>query len=418
MRLILSGSSALKGTKKQEAEKYKGSGSTIRVRILSVASEIMNRKGFSESNISEIASEAGVKDALIYHYFKGKEDLLFSVVEYHMEKFLLFLDDQIGGISGAYNALRKLVWAHLRYNDVNREYITLLLLECRSNINFYQTRAYQLIRRYAGILMRVLEQGVEEKVFRSDVNLILVRDVIFGLVDFEAITCLIIKEIDEAAPDHDECMRLIDRFLLWSQEGKREIAQNEKRHRILIASIKAFAEKGYNNATISEIAQRAGVADGTVYEYFKNKEELLLFIPEKRFEDHLNELKEAFNINDPLSKLRRFIQHHFNLYLVDKDFLRIYIILILLNRRFYQSRAYEGLRRYVEVLEQLVQEGISEGSFMPDTSIRVFRNMFLGAFTHMVIRWLFLKKGVGVDKMEEINEVTRLFTQALIVKES
>jgi len=384
-----------------------------RQRILDAASKIMNRKGFTQSSISEIALEAGVRDPVIYQHFKGKEDLLFSVVADHMDRFLLFLNDQLEALSGSYNKLRKLVWAHLRYNDVNREYITLVILECRSNPGFYQTKAYQLIREYAGILMDILKEGVKEKTFRSDVNLILVRDLILGLVDFEAITCLIIKEIEEATPDHEACMGLIDRLLLCHAGDRGGSSIKEKRHRIILAGVKAFSEKGYQNATISEIAQRAGVADGTVYEYFKNKEELLLFIPEERFQDHLDHLKEAFSIHDPMSRLRRFIQSHFYLYLTDRDFLRVYLSLILLNRRFYESRAYEGLSRYVQVLEGLVEKGIEQGRFEPEVSVRVFRNMFLGAFTHMVIRWLFLSQAVVVDKMEEINQITDLLAESL-----
>ncbi|NIM99487.1 MAG: TetR family transcriptional regulator [candidate division Zixibacteria bacterium] len=183
-----------------------------------------------------------------------------------------------------------------------------------------------------------------------------------------------------------------------------------------MAGIKAFAEKGYKNATISEIARQADVADGTVYEYFKNKEDLLLSIPEERFQHHLGRIKEAFSFRDPVRKLRRFIRYHFNLFLIDRDFLRVYLILILLSRRFYESRAYQSLRRYIQVLEDLVQGGIDDRSFASDANVRIFRNMFLGTFTHMVLRWFFLGKEVAVDKMQEINELTDLFTDALYVK--
>jgi TetR/AcrR family fatty acid metabolism transcriptional regulator len=89
------------------------------------------------------------------------------------------------------------------------------------------------------------------------------------------------------------------------------------------------------------------------------------------------------------------------------------MILILLNRRFYESRAYESFRLYVKFFEDLVQEGVSNKSFNPDINIRIFRNMFLGAFTHMVLRWIFRSEGKNVDKMEEINEITELLSDAV-----
>lgn len=385
----------------------------IREAIMDAASKIMNKKGFADANISEIALAVGIKDPVIYQYFKGKEEILFSIVEQYMGKYQLFLEDQLQGIKGAYNKLRKLIWAHLRFNDINREYITLVILECRSNQNFYQTEAYRIIRHYAGILRSILEEGVKEKVFRSDVNLTLIRDLIFGLVDFEAITCLITKEVKEATSDHEDCMRFLERMLLVSP--KQEISEGEKGHRILQAGIKVFAEKGIA-ATVSEIAKQAGVADGTVYEYFKNKEELLLSIPEERFQEHLNQLEEDFSFPNPLRKVHRFIRYHFHLYLIDMNFLRVFLILILLNRRFYTSRAYQSLVRYIQVFEKLIREGIDAAIFSPDCNVRIFRNMFLGAFTHMTLRWLFVSKETTVDRITEINEVSDILTEVLINK--
>ncbi len=383
----------------------------VKQNILDSASKIMNQKGFNESNISDIALEAGIKEPIIYQYFKDKEDLLFSVVEDQMDKYHAFLNEHLQGISGADQKLRKLIWTHLRFNDVNRDYITLVLLECRTNPNFYKSRAYELIRHYVGVLMFILEEGVKEGVFRQGVNLSLVRDLVFGLMDFEAISCLVTHEISEATPDHEDSMRLLEKILLIKHRPK--IPSLDKRHRILQAAVQLFAERGYSGATISEIASLANVADGTVYEYFKNKEDLLLSIPEEYFKDHLHRLEETFNIRNPVRKIRRFIQYHFRLYLTDRDFLKIYLILILLNRRFYQSRAYESLRQYIQVFEELVKEGMNDGSFRSDINIRVFRNMFLGAFTHMVLRWIFASEGKNIDQMREIDEVTELLSESL-----
>ena len=400
-----------KKTEERKMAKPLKNDTPVKQRILSVAAEIMNQKGYPESNISEVASRAGIKEPIIYQYFRGKEDLLFAVVEEHMDEFLQYLNEHLQGIVGARNKLRKLIWAHLRFNDVNREYITLVNLECRSNLNFYQTKAYELIKRYAHILNQILGEGVKKGIFRPDINLILVRDLILGLVDFEAITCLITKEIKEATPDHEKCMRLIERILAVKPQDEKSL--ETKRSRILRAAIKAFAEKGYLKATISEIAKQAGVADGTVYEYFKNKEELLFSIPEERFEDHVKQFEMAFNIKDSAKMLRRFIKYHFNLYLTDTDFLKVYLSLILLNRRFYQSRAYENLRKYLKIIDEIVKEGVDNGSFAPDSDIRIFRNMFLGAFTHMGLRWFFVGKARQIDKTEEIIQVTNLLNDAI-----
>jgi TetR/AcrR family fatty acid metabolism transcriptional regulator len=384
---------------------------TLKHNILFSAAKVMNQKGFNESGITDIALEAGIKEPVIYQFFKDKEDLLFSVVEYHMEKYFPFLDEHLQGIKGADQKLRKLVWTYLRFNDVNRDYITLVILECRTNPNFYKSRAYKLIRDFVRILMITLEDGCKEGVFRQDVNLHLVRDLILGFVDFEAISCLVTHEIVDATSDYEDTFRLIEQILFVKHRPP--IPPLDKKQRILKAAIQIFAEKGYSGTTISEIASLANVADGTVYEYFKNKEDLLISIPEEYFKNHLSRIEETFNIHNPLKKIRRFIQYHFRLYLIDQDFLKIYLILILLNRRFYQSRAYESLRLYSQVFEGLIKEGMNHGSLKPDINIRVFRNMFLGAFTHMILRWILVSEGKNIDKLKEIDQITEILCDGI-----
>lgn len=388
---------------------------SIKENILNSACNMMNRMGFNESNISEIALEAGIKEPIIYKYFKDKEDLLFSVVEDQMAKYSLFLKEHLTGINGVDQKFRKYIWAHLRYNDINRDYITLVVLECRSNPNFYKTKAYELIRKTVGVLTEIVIEGSKEGIFRQDVNLWLFRDLVFGLMDFEAITCLVTNEIHEAAPDHEDIMKLLERILFAKFRPK--TSPIDKKQRILRAAIKMFAEKGYTGATISEIASLANIADGSIYEYFKNKEDLLLSIPEERFKEHINRLQETFNDRNSTKKIRRFIEFHFGLYLNDFDFVKVCLILILLNRRFYQSGAYQSLRQYVKVFEDLVEEGVKDGSFNPDTNIRIFRNMFLGAFTHMLLRWIFRSEGRSIDKMYETNEIVDLLCNAIVVSD-
>ena len=134
-----------------------------------------------------------------------------------------------------------------------------------------------------------------------------------------------------------------------------------------------------------------------------------------KMKDHIYQFEMAFNIKEPVKMLRRFISYHFNLYLTDTDFLKVYLSLIFLNRRFYQSRAFSAFRRYLKLLEDLIQKGINDGSFAPDCDIRIFRNMFLGAFSHMGVRWFFSGKAAEIDKIDEINQITDLLNDALIV---
>ncbi|MFA5066001.1 MAG: TetR/AcrR family transcriptional regulator [Dehalococcoidia bacterium] len=383
-----------------------------RQNILNAASRGMTQNGYEGSRLNEIAQEAGATEPTIYLHFKGKESLLFSVAEGHMARYLIFLDEHQKGISGAHNKLRKLVWAHLQHSDINTEFMSLVLFDCRNNRSFYQSDAYKLVRKYSGILSSILDEGIREKVFRSDMTVPLVRDIIFGLMDYEAIQYFVSKEKPNAVLDLEDIMQLLDQMLLRKYQIEDQHA--DKRQRILQAAVLAFSEKGYAKATIAEIAHKAGVADGTVYEYFKNKEDVLVYIAEERFGEHLEQLKQTFSGNTP-RKLWLLMLNHFQQYLDDPNFAVVFLTMIQFNRRYYQSRAYKSQHKYAIELEKLIQEVINEGS-LQNINIRVFRNMFLGAFSHMALRWFLVDRDRNFDKMAEIKEVAMLLSDALSPK--
>ena len=379
-----------------------------RPNILKAAEDIMSQKGLTDSTISEIAEAAGVVDSVIYQYFKGKEDLLFSIPGERMKEVLSLLDEQLQSIRDAESCLRKMIWFHLKYNDNHPGYARILVLECRSSKNFYGHPAYRLIREYARVLSNILQRGVADGSFRSDLNVNLMRDIILGTLDLETIGCIASGETEESVLDFEEIMSLVLAMILDKEEH--EVSKKEK---ILVAAENTFAEKGFPKATISEIARVAGVSEGTVYDYYENKEDLLLSIPEKRFRRYLDDLPETFQLKTPLRKLRRFTRYFFSIFLTEREFLKVFLLQIQLNKRFYGSKAFSSFRDYIRVIEDIIEEGKSKGDFRADINKRVFRNMFLGTFSHLALRWVILGKDSETDKMQEIDQVTDLLSTAV-----
>ena len=383
-----------------------------RLRILAAAEEIMSQKGLEDSTISEISTRAGVTDSLIYQYFTGKEDLLYSIPGVRMEEVLNLLDEQLQGIPNAASQLGKMIWFHLRYNDTHLEYARILFLECRFSKEFYATPAYQLVRKYAGILSGILQKGIEDRLFRNDVDLRLMRDIIIGTLTYEIVTCLTLNEIEESVKDFEAIMCLIHAMLFRAKEdAPKKIKKSDK---ILNAAEKIFAEKGFSKTKISEIAKLSGVASGTVYEYFTNKEALLLSIPVKRLEHYLNQLQELFIIKSPFRKLRRMIKYHFSFFLTEREFLKVFLLQIQLNKEFYTSEAFKMYSKYFKVIEDVIEEGISEGVFNKKINPRVYRNMLLGTFNQVALRWLMLGESNEFDKMREIDHITNLLSSAVL----
>lgn len=383
-----------------------------RSRILDAAEDIFSRKGLIRARIAEIARLAGVTDSVIYQFFKGKEDLLFSIPAARMPRQIALLEESLQGIRDAESRLSKMIWFHLRRNETDYEFARLLLLECRSNKHFYSSDGYLAIREYAGKMLNILDEGVRDGIFRDDIDMRLVRDVIFGTLDFEGLNYLVTRETNAPSTDLEHIMALILPMIRIQAGGKNR--PMGKAGRILLAAEEVFAEKGFVRATIADVAKLAKVAEGTVYEYYKNKEDLLLSIPDKRFRDHLDDLEETFEIRVPISKLKRLIKNHFALYLTNRDFLKVFIIQIQLSERFYRSHAYNTFRTYLQKIEEVIEEGKLSGSFRPDINSRVFRNLFLGTFSHMALRWFVLGREPATDKMSEIEEITDLLSLAVL----
>ena len=378
--------------------------------ILVSAEKLIADKGIAATTISAIASQAGVADSLVYQYFENKEGLLFAVAEERFTEALQQIEDHLAGIGEPWSRLSKMVWYSLMYNDRHPGYVRILLFECRSNKNFYLTPAYQLMRRHWAILRDIIETGVRQGVFRSDVNSDLIRDIIYGTFDFEAISRLATGEIAETTTDLEDILTILKAMLYAPQEPETP----GKEAAILEAAEKTFSRDGYLNAKVAEIARQAQVAEGTIYEYFKNKEQLLLAIPAERFKTHLEMLPETFTIKTPLRKLRRLIRYHFSLFLPNRDFLKVFLLDIQLNIRFYSSEAFTDYRKYFSLFEQIVQEGQADGSFRRDINPRVFRTMFLGAFSHVALRWVILNSREEIDKMHEIDQLVDLFADAVM----
>ena len=81
-----------------------------------------------------------------------------------------------------------------------------------------------------------------------------------------------------------------------------------------------------------------------------------------------------------------------------------------------ETRAFESLKDYNQVLEDLVRDGIQSGDFSEGTNIRIFRNMFWGGFTYLGLRWLFVGKGADIDKFSEVNAFINLLLDSIQVK--
>jgi TetR/AcrR family fatty acid metabolism transcriptional regulator len=388
-------------------------------KILQAASEIIAEKGLQKSTITEIASKAGVVDSIIYHYFKNKEDLLFCALDSHLQSSIEALEFQFQGIIGAAAKLGKMVWYHLHSNDNNQgneRIVKQLLLECRSNRNFYQHPSYNSLKNYAGVLTAILKEGVLDGSFYSDLDIAVTRDMIFGLLDEESLSCLAARELTATLPDFEDIMALILAMVESKPDDIIPSKKDDKATSVLNAAATIFSKKGFNGATMLEIGNEANVAEGTIYEYYTNKQDLLLSIAKERFDKFKIDLDTTFKLEDPLTKLKRLIWSHFLIFITNHEFLTLFLNDIKLNKHFYRTDSYVYFMNYFSKLSEVLGEGKRAGVFRQQVNNRVYRNLFIGSFTHLLLRWLFISTPHPLTFMREFTNAADLLCRAVVSK--
>jgi len=325
-----------------------------------------------------------------------------------MIQFLSSLSDQLEGIKGADNKLRKLIWFHCKYFTANREYTNVLLLECRANARFYSSKAYKLIKDYSKIIIGLIEEGMSEGLFYDVKSPNLVRDMVMGTMDHAALSW-VFREYQSPLARADSIADLILRSLNFKKSIETVLDSKTERKRVIVQSAtKIFAEKGYDGATISEIAKEAKVADGTIYEYYRNKEDLFLNIPE----ENLLELLSYIDGASPEKKLERAILFCFRFLNNNRYFTSILVLMLRPNRKFYQSRGNTILQEIEQKIGDIILEGREQGIFSSDFEITVFQDLVFGTIDHIIIPWVIFKRKYNLLQIGE--EASRLFVNAIL----
>lgn len=167
-------------------------------------------------------------------------------------------------------------------------------------------------------------------------------------------------------------------------------SKGEKYQRIVDAAISVIAEKGFFQARVSEIAERAGVADGTIYLYFKNKEQILMAAIDAPFVAFLERARaEAQNHSvSPEQRLRRLCQLHLETLGGDRNLALVFQTELRQSARFLAQFSRTRLVEYFDLIRSVVREGQAVGQFRAGVSDKIAANCFFGAIDEMVTSWM------------------------------
>lgn len=190
------------------------------------------------------------------------------------------------------------------------------------------------------------------------------------------------------------------------------ISREEKYEKILDAAIEAFAESGYHQCQVSKIARIAGVADGTIYLYFKNKEEILIRLFEERMGDFIKHIRSELEVcRNTRMRLRIIIQTHFS-YMENNRSLAI-VTQVELRQPNPNLRAAisEPLKEYFRLIEEVIQEGIQQKEVGSSVNVRVARQMIFGTIDEATTDWVLARSIRTLSK--DTESMLELFAGAL-----
>ncbi len=186
-----------------------------------------------------------------------------------------------------------------------------------------------------------------------------------------------------------------------------------KRDRILRAAIKIFSQKGYFNSKISEIARQADVADGTIYLYFKNKDDLLISLFEEKMGEVVADVRaRVAEGRDALSRLKIFIRNHMDLLVREAGLIEVIQVELRQSNKFMKEYVPVKFLEYLDVISGILEDGKREGVFRPDLNITLARRAIFGALDEISLAYVLSRKR-KYDPAEAAVEVYRIFAAGL-----
>ena len=176
----------------------------------------------------------------------------------------------------------------------------------------------------------------------------------------------------------------------------------DKREAILRAAIKVFARNGYFNSKVADVAKEAGVADGTVYLYFKSKEEILHSIFDRKMEEAIKEgRKQLVEVEDPREKLRRIAYLHLERLGADRNLAVVFQVELRGSTKFMEEFSAAGFAEYLNLIRETIEEGQKKNIFRPELNAKVTAKILFGALDEMATNWILSKRRYKLAPMAE-----------------
>src|SRR6185369_7398422 len=187
----------------------------------------------------------------------------------------------------------------------------------------------------------------------------------------------------------------------------------DKPQQIIDAAIRVFARNGYYNSRVSDIAREAGIASGTIYLYFKTKDEILVTLFREKMAAWVERVRrEVATEPDAVARLRTLVRLHFAVLEQNPDLAEVVQVELRQGHKFFRGASAHEVSSYFALIQSLLEDGMSAGLIRPDVTAKLATKMLFGAMDQVATSWVLGKRGYRLT--EAADAVATIFLRGVL----
>ncbi|OGK87321.1 MAG: hypothetical protein A2W08_05045 [Candidatus Rokubacteria bacterium RBG_16_73_20] len=167
----------------------------------------------------------------------------------------------------------------------------------------------------------------------------------------------------------------------------------DKPQQIIEAAIRVFARSGYYNSRVSDIAREAGIAAGTIYLYFRTKDEILVTLFREKMAEWVALVREAIaGEPDSLAKIRKIVALHFRMIEGNPALAEVLQVELRQGHKFFRGASAQEVSAYFDVIADVLEDGVLAGQIRKELPVKVATKVLFGAMDQLATSWVLGKR--------------------------
>src|SRR3990170_3562937 len=176
----------------------------------------------------------------------------------------------------------------------------------------------------------------------------------------------------------------------------------DKPQQIIEAAIRVFARNGYYNSRVSDIAREAGIAAGTIYLYFKTKDEILVTLFREKMAEWVALVRKAIaDEHDPVAKIGKIVALHFKMIEEHPDLAEVVQVELRQGHKFFRGASAHEISAYFDVIRGVLEDGVAAWRIRHDLPVKIATKMLFGAMDQLAPSWVLGKRGYRLTDAAE-----------------